>query len=95
MKREDIEASPKISAVSKLIVEWLARHKVAIYTSAEIGKALGMHPSMVAEANHEARGAGLLERRTQQGTPIPLAELQITTAARDAYAPPSTKRTAA
>lgn len=90
MSREDIEADGTISPIGKLIVEWLSRKAERIHGATEVGIALGLHGSIVAEEAHGLRRKGLLDRMLAS-RPLQLAELHLPQHVRALYAPKGTK----
>ncbi len=83
-----IEKDGTVSSLGKLVVEWLARRDPRPFKASEVGPALGVYGSYVAEEAHQLRRKGLLERMSGE-KPLALGDLVLSSAARDAYAPPA------
>lgn len=93
MTREDIERNATLSPLAKLAVEWLSRQEARTWSARDVGAALGILGTHLADEGMSLRRAGLTER-VVDGRHLPLAELHLTPAARDAYAPQKRKNAA-
>lgn len=84
MTRAQIEASPNLSPLAKLLARVVGDLPQGVIFASAIGKQLATMDSEVIEAAFELRRAGILSTRSGDVS-LPIAQILLTPAARAAY----------